>query len=139
MLKRIADYASGKGVVLGVENQRGPAQSADRCMEIMGRVNSPFAGITLDITHFVPTPTQDNYAQITACIPAATQTHIRSGNFDDGSPIDLERIWKIFAASGYRGYMSVEYESQTRTEAQINSDVPQLMEETRRLCRTYSA
>lgn len=139
MMKRAAEYASGKGIILGMENQRGPAESADRCLEIMHQVNSPFAGITLDITHFVPTATEDNYAQIAACVPVATQTHIRSGRFDDGSPIDLDRIWKIFAASGYRGYMSVEYESQSRSAAQINTDVPLLMEETRRLCRAYSA
>jgi hypothetical protein len=104
----------------------------------MHRVNSPFAAVALDITHFVPTPSQDNYAQIAACVPFATQTHIRSGKFDDGSPIDLDRVWRIFAKSGYRGYMSVEYESQTRTTAEIRKDVPQLMEESRQLCRTYS-
>jgi len=138
-MKRAADNAAQKGVILAIENQRGIAETADACLEIMHRVNSPSVGITLDITHFVPTPTQNNYAQIAACVPFATQTHIRSGKFDDGSPIDLDRIWQIFAESGYRGYMSVEYESQTRTAAQIKKDVPQLMEKIRQLCRAVSA
>jgi L-ribulose-5-phosphate 3-epimerase len=137
-MKQAADYSAQKGVILAIENQRGIAETADTCLEIMHRVNSPFAGVTLDITHFVPTPTQDNYAQIAACVPVTTQTHIRGGKFDDGSPIDLDRIWRIFAKSGYRGYMSVEYESQTRTAAQIRKDVPQLMEESHQLCRAYS-
>jgi sugar phosphate isomerase/epimerase len=138
IMKQAADYAAEKGVILGLENQKGITETADLCLEIMHRVSSPFAGITLDITHFVPTPTQDNYAQIAACASVATQTHIRSGKFDNGTSIDLDHIWRIFAESGYRGYMSVEYESQDRSEAQINNDVPKLMEECRRLCRTYS-
>jgi sugar phosphate isomerase/epimerase len=138
-MKLAADYAAGKGIILVIENQRGIADTADACIEIMHRVNSPFAGIPLDITHFVPTPTQDNYEQIEACVPFATQTHIRSGKFDDGNPIDLDRILRIFAESGYRGYMSIEYESQTKTAVQIRKDVPQLTDKSNELCRTYSA
>ncbi len=138
-MKEATDYAGRKGIVLGLENQRGVTETADRCLEIVHRVDSPFAGINLDITHFVPTPTQDNYQQIAACIPVATHTHIRGGMFDDGTVIDLNRIWTSFAREGYRGYMSVEYESQGKSAAQINNEVPKLMQEDIQLCRTYSA
>jgi hypothetical protein len=43
------------------------------------------------------------------CIPYATETHIRS-ELDDGSPIDLDRAWKMFAQIGFKGFMSAEYE-----------------------------
>jgi sugar phosphate isomerase/epimerase len=44
-MKLAADYAAGKGIILAIENQRGIADTADACIEIMHRVNSPFAGI----------------------------------------------------------------------------------------------
>ena len=49
------------------------------------------------------------YAQIEACIPYATNTHIRD-KFDDGTPIDMDRVWGIFAHAGFKGFMSAEYE-----------------------------
>ena len=84
-MKTGCDYSGRKGITLGIEDHSGVTQQADVCLEIMHRVNSPYAGINLDITHFVPTATADAYAQIEACIPYATNTHIRE-EFDDGSP-----------------------------------------------------
>lgn len=84
-MKAASDYSGKKGIVLGLEDHSGVSQSADVCLEIMRRVDSPYARINLDITHFIPTATQDAYAQIAACIPYATVTHIRD-RFDDGTP-----------------------------------------------------
>src|SRR5450631_818232 len=67
-MKTACDYAAPKGIMLGLEDHSGVSQSADVCLEIMHRVNSPYAGINLDITHFIPSATQDQYAQIAACI-----------------------------------------------------------------------
>jgi sugar phosphate isomerase/epimerase len=58
-MKAASDYAGKKGIMVGVEDHVGITQSADVCLEIMLRVNSPYAGINLDITHFIPTPPQD--------------------------------------------------------------------------------
>jgi sugar phosphate isomerase/epimerase len=127
------DYSGKKGIALGVEDHSGVTQGADVCLEIMHRVNSPYAGINLDITHFVPTPTEDAYAQIAACIPYATNTHIRD-KFDDGSPIDLDRVWRLFADAGFKGFMSAEYEG----EEDAATAVPKLTEKIRMLCAKYS-
>jgi sugar phosphate isomerase/epimerase len=103
----------------------------------MHRVDSPYAGITLDITHFVPTPSQDAYAQIAACVPYATNAHILD-RFDSGSPIDLERIWKLFAQAGFKGYMSLEYDPKPGSEDASSTEIPQMISEIRALCRKYS-
>lgn len=132
-MKPACDYSGAKGITLGVEDHSGVTQQADVCLEIMHRVNSPFAGINLDITHFVPTPTVDAYAQIEACIPYATNTHIRD-KFDDGSPIDLERVWRLFARAGFKGFMSAEFEG-----ADPEAGVPVLIERIRTLCAKYSS
>jgi sugar phosphate isomerase/epimerase len=133
-MKAGSDYSGKKGIMLGVEDHSGVTQRADVCLEIMHRVNSPYAGINLDITHFVPTASQDAYAQIAACIPYATNTHIRD-KFDDGTPIDMDRVWGMFAHAGFKGFMSAEYEGKEDPA----TGVPKLVEEIRTLCKKYSS
>ncbi len=137
-MKAACDYSGQKGIMLGLEDHAGVSQSADVCLEVMHRVNSPYAGINLDITHFVPTATQDSYAQIAACIPYATNTHIRD-HFDDHSPIDMDRVWQLFAQAGFRGYMSAEYESNLAEDPVASTGVPKLVAEIRALCKKYSS
>lgn len=133
-MKAASDYSGRKGIMLGVEDHSGITQNAVACLEIMHRVDSPYAGINLDITHFIPTPGQDAYAQIEACIPYATNTHIRD-HFDDGTPIDMDRVWRLFARAGYKGYMSAEYEG----KEDPMTGVPKLIAKIRTLCRKYSS
>ncbi len=133
VMKAGSDYSATKGIILGVEDHSGITQSADTCLEIMHRINSPYARINLDITHFIPTPTQDAYAQIKACIPYASHTHIRDV-FDDGTPIDMDRVWRMFAEAGYRGFMSVEYEG--KEDPMVG--VPKLLDKVKALCQKYS-
>ncbi len=133
-MKPACDYAGKRGITLGIEDHSGVTQNADVCLEIMHRVNSPYAGINLDITHFIPTASEDPYAQIKACVPYATHTHIRD-HFDDGTPIDMDRVWKMFHDGGYKGFMSVEYEG----KEQPLTGIPKLMRKVRALCLKYSS
>ena len=131
-MKAASDYSGKKGIMIGLEDHVGVSQSADICLEIMHRVDSPYAGINIDISHFVPTQTQDSYAQIAACIPYATNTHIRN-TFDDGSMIDMDRVWKMFADAGFKGFMSYEGEEMNQ------AGVPSQIAEIQRLCKKYSS
>jgi sugar phosphate isomerase/epimerase len=132
-MKAAVDYSGKKGIMLGLEDHNGVTQRADVCLEIMQRVNSPYAGINLDVTNFIPTSTQDVYAQIAACIPYATNTHIRDRFEYNQSPVDLDRVWKLFANAGFKGYMSAEYEG---PDSDIG--VPKLIAQIRTLCQKYS-
>lgn len=132
MFKAASDYSGKKGITLGLEDHVGVSQSAEVCVEIMRRVNSPYAGINIDISHFAPTSGQDSYAQIAACLPYATHAHVRAG-FDDNSPIDLDRVWKMFADSGYKGFMSYEGEEKE------GNGTPAQIAEVKRLCKKYSS
>jgi sugar phosphate isomerase/epimerase len=136
-MKAATDYSGQKGITLGVEDHQGVTQNADVCLEIMHRVNSPYAGINLDITHFLPTATQDSYAQIAACIPYATNTHIRD-HFDDHTPVDMDRVWQLFAKAGFKGYMSAEYEAAFEGNEDASIGVPKLTAKIRELCKKYS-
>jgi sugar phosphate isomerase/epimerase len=131
-MKAAIDYAAPRGIIISLEDHQGVSQSADVCLEVMHRLNSPYAGITLDITHFVPTPQQDPYAQIAACLPFSSVAHIRD-HFDDHSPIDMDRVWGLFAQAGFKGYMCFEGD-------EIDSpEVPKVIAEIRTLCRKYSS
>jgi sugar phosphate isomerase/epimerase len=133
IMKAATDYSGKKGITLGIEDHGGITQKADVLLEIIRRINSPYAGINLDITHFVPGPAGDSYAQIEACIPSATMTHIRD-HFDDGTPIDLDRVWRMFASHGYKGFMALEYEGR---EDPMTA-VPKLVAQIKGLCQKYS-
>jgi sugar phosphate isomerase/epimerase len=137
-MKAACDYSGRKGITLGVEDHEGVTQSADICVEIMQRVNSPYAGINLDITNFITTPAQDAYSQIEACIPYATNIHIRD-HFYDRTPVDMDRVWQIFAQAGHQGYVSAEYESSFPDSLPPATGVPKLVDRIQALCRKYTS
>lgn len=133
IMKPASEYSAKRGITLGIEPHGGITQHGDTLLEIIKRVDSPYAGINLDITHFLPVDT--SYAQIEACIPYATQTHIRY-RFDSKELIDLDRVWQMFAKGGYKGYMSAEYENETEDAI---TGVPRLIGDMRKLSRKYSS
>ena len=133
-LKSACEYAGKKGVTLGMEDHEGITQNADACLEIVHRVDSPFFGINLDITNFIPTAKADAYAQIEATVPYATHSHIRD-RFENGQGVDLDRVWQIFARSNYKGFMSAEYEG----EEDPSTGVPKLVGKIKALSRKYSS
>ena len=133
-LKVACEYAGQKGVTLGMEDHEGITQNSDTCLEIVHRVDSPFFGINLDITNFIPTAQADAYVQIEATVPYATHTHIRD-HFANGEAVDLDRVWQLFAKSNYKGFMSAEYEG----EEDPSTGVPKLVDKIKTLCRKYSS
>lgn len=137
-MKAACDYSGRKGITLGVEDHEGVTQNGDLCVEIMQRVKSPYAGINLDITNFIATPSQDAYAQIASCIPYATNIHIRD-HFYDCTPVDMERVWQIFARAGHQGYVSAEYESSSADSLPAATGAPKLIEKIQTLCKKYSS
>ena len=137
-MKPACDYSGRKGITLGLEDHEGVTQTSDVCLEIMQRVGSPYASINLDITNFIATPTQDAYAQIAACLPYSTgNIHIRD-HFYDHTPVDMDRVWQMFAQAGYQGYVSAEYEVSFPDSLPPSTGVPKLLESIRSLCRKYS-
>ena len=132
-MKTLVDYSAKKGITLGVETHGGITQRADTTLELLHRVDSPYLGITLDITHFLG-ESEEMYKQIEACVPYATMTHIRD-KFDNQTPIDLDRVWQMFAKQGYKGYMALEFEAR----ADPMAGVPPMLEKMKALSKKYSS
>jgi sugar phosphate isomerase/epimerase len=130
-MKPACEYAAAKGIILGIESHGGITSKAANIVEILRRVDSPYAGCNLDISNFQ----EDPYPQIEACLPYATHTHIRDFYGEARKPLDLERVWQSFAKAGYKGYMSAEYEG----DEDPMSGVPKLIDRMKVLCRQYSS
>jgi sugar phosphate isomerase/epimerase len=130
LMKPACEYAGKKGITLGIEDHGGITAKASTILEILKRVDSPYAGINLDITNFK----EDPYPQIQSCIPYATHTHIRDA-FENHEAVDLDRVFKMFADGGYKGYMSAEYEG----SEDAMTGVPKLIDKIRALCKKYSS
>jgi sugar phosphate isomerase/epimerase len=130
-MKPACEYASKKGIILGLESHSGLTARASNIVEILRRVDSPYAGCNLDISNFPENP----YEQIELCLHYTTHAHIRDLYGEPKQPLDLDRVWQLFAKSGYNGYMSAEYEG----KEDAITGVPKLIEKIKVLCRKYSS
>jgi sugar phosphate isomerase/epimerase len=133
ILKRSADYAGKKGIILGLENHGGITLKAQRVIDIVKAVDHPFVGINLDTGNFRTDP----YEQIQMCIPYAVNSQYKTSIRDDGGreKSDWDRITKMFADAGYKGYISLEYEA----EEDPFTAVPRHLKTMRELAKKYSA
>jgi sugar phosphate isomerase/epimerase len=130
-MKPACDYAAQKGITLGLESHHGITEKAVNIIAILRRVDSPYAGCNLDISNFP----EDPYSQVESLVPYATHTHIRDWYGEPRKPIDLDRMWQLFAKGGYQGFMSVEYEG----DEDAMTGVPRLVDRVKILCRKYSS
>jgi sugar phosphate isomerase/epimerase len=128
-LKRGAEYAAARGIILGVEDDGGITDFAKETIEIVKRADSPYAGMNLDIGNFRPPKVYD---QIEMSIPYAVSTHIKTEIAqDDGktrAPADWDRVFGMFARQGYRGYMGLEYEAGDDAAASVPAHLRRLKE-----------
>jgi sugar phosphate isomerase/epimerase len=133
-MKPACEYAGKKGITLGIENHGGITARASMILEIVEKVDSPFAGVNLDISNFEAKTEEEMYSDVEACVPKATHVHVRDIFTTSKGPIDLERVWRLFAKGNYKGYMSAEYEA----EEDPMTGVPKLLDKIKALCRKYS-
>ena len=130
ILKRAADYSGRKGVILGLENHGGITSKAERVVQIVKEVNSPWVGINLDTGNFE----SDTYRQIEACVPYAVNVQFKTEISESGKklPSDWNRILTMLANGGYKGYLALEYEADEAAEMAVPRLTKQLNEAVRK-------
>ena len=135
-LKRGAEDAGARGLIIGVEDDGGITDFAKDTIAIVKGADSQWAGMNLDIGNFRP---PNVYDQIEMSLPYAVSTHIKTTMaLDDGKsrgPFDMDRVFKMFVAHGYRGYMGLEFEA---TEDPATA-VPENLRKLKQLAVKYSA
>lgn len=132
ILKRAGEYAGSKGVILGLENHGGITSRAERVIQIVKKVDSPWVGINLDTGNF----SRDAYRQVTLCAPYAVNVQFKVDirETEREEPADWDRLMKIFANANYKGYLALEYEGNDNAV----TATPPLLRKLRDLARKYS-
>jgi sugar phosphate isomerase/epimerase len=132
-LKRAVEYAGARGIILGVENHSGITVKAEVLLGIIKDVDSPWLGINLDTGNFL----ENQYSQMEMCAPNAVSSHLKT-RFTDAAkrhqPADLDRVFRIFAESGYHGYLALE----DSVGADPKTAVPPVLQQMRLLAAKYS-
>lgn len=124
ILKRAADYAGSKGVILGLENHGGITEKASRIVDIVRKVDSPWVGINLDTGNFH----SNVYGQIEMCVPYAVNVQVKErvrvdGNLENS---DWARVTSMLRKSGYKGYLALEYEEKEPAPTAVPRLIPKL-------------
>ena len=134
VLKRGAQYASTKGVILGLENHGGITEKADTILSIVKRVDSPWVAINLDTGNF----NRDGYGQAAKCVPYAANVQVKTEVRDENGerhPSDWARFAKMLVDGGYSGYLALEYEAKEPAETAM----PKMLARLNKVCRSASA
>ena len=110
-LEIVAEHAARRGVFIAVENHGGVVATADALLEIVKATKSPWVGINLDSGNF---RTEDPYGDLVKCAPYAVSVQYKVEMFPKGGPAepaDFPRLVRILRETGYRGFVTLEYEA----------------------------
>ncbi len=131
--REIADYAAKYGITTSVENHGYYIQASDRVQALVNHVDRPNFKTTLDIGNFLCVD-EDPVAAVKNNIAYASVVHFKdffyraahlnpgagwmptsSGNYIRGTivghgDINMREIIKVIKESGFKGYLSVEFE-----------------------------
>lgn len=111
-MEQVLPHAEKRGVFLALENHGGIVTTSDETLACLEAIKSDWYGLNLDTGNFQE---PDPYAAIAKCAPYAVNVHVKvnvhSTETKKSTPADYARIASILKASGYRGYVSLEYEA----------------------------
>ena len=107
---RLLEYSGGSGLNILIENHGGVSSMPDKLISLMKKIDNPRFGTLPDFGNFTEV---DKYEGVKALLPYAGAVSAKCYDFEpDGShkPYDLDRMMEIVLASGYRGYVGIEFE-----------------------------
>jgi len=132
VMKRGAEYAGTRGIIIGVEDDGGLTTAAGPTVEIVKQVASPWAGINADAGNL----RDHGYEQFESMLPYITSVHLKTQMTDANGkkePADWNRLLVMLGRSGYRGFAGLEYES-----GDPEHEIPRLAAELRAAVRKVS-
>jgi sugar phosphate isomerase/epimerase len=109
-IEQCLPQAEKRGVFLALENHGGIVTTSDQTLACVKAIKSDWFGLNLDTGNFRE---PDPYQAIARCAPYAVNVHLKvhvQSTTKGSTPADFGRIASILAKSGYRGYVSLEYE-----------------------------
>lgn len=125
-LSKLGEYGATKGINVVVENHGGHSSNGAWLADIMKRVNMDNVGTLPDFGNFCIqngpdgcVNEYDRYKGIEELMPYAKAVSAKAHMFDesgDETNSDFLRIMKIVKASGFTGYVGIEYEGKQLSE-----------------------
>jgi sugar phosphate isomerase/epimerase len=114
-LREVVGYASGKNIVVNLENDDLVSEDAFFIVKVLEAVNHPYLHALPDFANSMMTGNADfNYRAVEAMFRHAyCICHVKDGETDDHGKrfsIDMQKTFGILKASGYRGYCSMEFD-----------------------------
>lgn len=115
-LRRVADYAAQKNVVVTLENDDPETEDAFFVVKIIDAVNNPYLRALPDFANSILKGDPDfNYRAVREMFARAYNiSHVKDGEADDNGKIlniDIKKTFEIAKAANYRGFYSMEYDA----------------------------
>lgn len=114
-VKAMVDYAGQNGIIYLHENEKGIyGDTAERCLDLLKTINSPYLRATFDPANFVQcgVDTLKAYDMLKDYIE---YMHIKDARYSDGVVVpagmgdgNVEKILSNLKADGYEGFVSLE-------------------------------
>jgi sugar phosphate isomerase/epimerase len=130
-LVRLAEYAAQMQLAVLVENQGGLSSNGEWLAGVMRMVNRPNCGTLPDFGSFHD---YDRYRGVEELMPFARGIHAKSHEFDaDGAEVrtDYHRMLRLVVGAGYRGWVGIDYEGKSLSEADGIRATKKLLERVR--------
>ena len=115
-LRRVVEYASGKNVVVHLENDNPVSEDPFFLVQVIEKVNSPWLHALPDFGNTLNAHEEDYaYRAIDAMFAHAYGIcHVKNGEVNEqgkATHVDLARTFGILKKHGYKGYCSIEYDA----------------------------
>jgi len=115
-LKALAEDGESKGVVINLENDEPGSEDPERIVRVIEAVAMPYLRALPDFCNSMLIHNDQDYnARSLAALFAHAYniSHVKDVEFSGGKPypVDVDRIFEIARKAGYRGYFSMESES----------------------------
>ena len=130
-LAKLSAFAAPVKINVLVENHGGLSSDGDWLAGVMKRVNKTNCGTLPDFGNFGD---YNRYLGVKQLMPYAKCVSAKSHNFDaagNETGTDYLRMMKIVVASGYHGYVGIEYEGSQLTEVEGVKATQRLLERVR--------
>jgi sugar phosphate isomerase/epimerase len=141
-LSRLGEFAKPMGINVVVENHGHESSDASWVADVMRRVNKPNVGTLPDFGNFCLThpwgSTQDGcekaydrYQGVKELLPFAKGVSAKTYDFDANGEqpmMDYKKLLEIVKASGFKGYIGIEFEGNTQPEEDGIRKTKQLVE-----------
>jgi sugar phosphate isomerase/epimerase len=115
-LKRVADYAAGKNIVVHLENDNPVSEDPFFLVQLIERVNSPWLHSNPDFCNTLATGREDYaYKGIAAMFQHAYGIcHVKDMETNEQGQVfrvDMTKTFGILSRANYRGYCSMEFDT----------------------------